>query len=222
MKGLETLYEDDECIVINKPAGLPVQGGRGVSVSLDVILADLWKPRPLLVHRLDKETSGVILTAKTPSAAAYFSRIIAGKNAVKKYIALCHCAEGAPEQISGVITNGLTQKGVLKDAVTYYKRFAEKDGFALFQIELGTGRTHQIRRHLSQSGLPVIGDDKYGDFSLNKRFRKECGVKQMLLHASSLSFPPQNGKTIEISAPIPAYFNKALEILGIAQINNLI
>jgi 23S rRNA pseudouridine955/2504/2580 synthase len=215
MKGVEILYEDGECIVINKPAGLPVQGGRGADVNLDVILANLRKPRPLLVHRLDKDTSGVILTAKTPTAAAYFSRIIAGKQVCKRYLAVCRFDADSLSEISGVIDANLTQNGVSKEALTHYRRLAAANGYALFQLELGTGRMHQIRRHLAQSGLPIIGDSKYGDFSLNKRFRKESGVKHLLLHASSLRFSPQNRNILEVSAPLPAYFSKALEILSI-------
>ena len=78
MRKIEVLYEDDECLVINKAAGLPVQGGKGAAVNLDAILAASWKPRPLLTNRLDKDTSGVILTAKTPAAAAWFTQEFAG------------------------------------------------------------------------------------------------------------------------------------------------
>jgi 23S rRNA pseudouridine955/2504/2580 synthase len=210
MKGVEILYEDNECLVVNKPAGLPVQGGRAADVNLDVILSNLWKPRPLLVHRLDKDTSGVILTAKTPAAAAYFSRIIAEKQVRKRYFAVCRFAADALPKISGAIHTNLTQNGISKEALTHYKRLAAANGYALFQLELGTGRMHQIRRHLAQSGMPILGDGKYGDFPLNKQLRKESGVKHMLLHASSLRFSLQNGNIQEISAPLPAYFSKAL------------
>ncbi|MDR1363288.1 MAG: RluA family pseudouridine synthase, partial [Spirochaetaceae bacterium] len=200
MKGVEILYEDDDCLVINKPAGLPSQGGRGAEVNLDAILANSCKPRPLLVHRLDKDTSGVILTAKTPAAASYFSRIIAGKQARKLYLAFCRFNADALRNASGTISGSLEKNGVLKPAVTHYRRLAAVKDYALFQLELGTGRTHQIRRHLAQNGSPILGDGKYGDFSLNKRFRAESGVKQMLLHAARLKFPLQNGNMLEISA----------------------
>ncbi|MDR0409534.1 MAG: RluA family pseudouridine synthase [Spirochaetaceae bacterium] len=222
MKGVEILYEDDDCLVINKAAGLPVQGGCGAEVNLDAILTALYKPRPLLVHRLDKDTSGVILTAKSSAAAAYFSRAIAGGQARKRYLAICNAPrmrrDAASTQSVGVgegtIDSDLTQKGAKKAAVTHYRRLARNGEYALFQLELGTGRMHQIRRHMAQSGQPVLGDGKYGDFSLNKRFRKESGVKQQLLHAVNLVLPRQNGGILEISAPLPAHFRKALEILG--------
>jgi 23S rRNA pseudouridine955/2504/2580 synthase len=215
MKGLEILYEDDDCLVINKPTGLPVQGGKNAAVNLDALLSSGWKPRPLLVHRLDKDTSGVILTAKSPAAAAYFSREFAGKRVKKQYLALCFQQDGAIADEAGTISASLVQNGALKKAVTHYKCIASSGiaycgGFALLQLELGTGRMHQIRRHLAQNRLPITGDDKYGDFTLNKRFRGETGIKKMLLHASRLAIPLRNGHILDITAPLPTYFNSAL------------
>jgi 23S rRNA pseudouridine955/2504/2580 synthase len=211
----EILYEDDDCLVINKPAGLPVQGGRRADVNLDVILAALYKPRPLLVHRLDKDTSGALLAAKTPAAAAYFSRIIAGHGALKQYQALCRAPEDRVNGKTGTFISSLLLKGVLKDACTRYRLLAENGGFALFLLELGTGRMHQIRRHLAQNNLPVLGDDKYGDFALNKRLRGEAGIKRLMLHASRLEFPLQGGRLIDIRAPFPAAFKDAATTLGL-------
>ncbi|MDR3355738.1 MAG: RluA family pseudouridine synthase [Spirochaetaceae bacterium] len=216
MKTIEVLYEDDECLVLNKPAGLPVQGGKGASVNLDAILAGLREPRPLLTHRLDKGTSGVILTAKTPAAAAWFTREFASKAAKKQYLALCALGKSAPNEREGTIRTRLSAKGVLKDALTRYRLLETAGGFALFRLEPGTGRMHQIRRHLSQEGLPVIGDDRYGDFALNRRLRGEAGVKKMLLHASRLSIPLQSGHALEVSAPLPGYFLEALAVFGIS------
>jgi 23S rRNA pseudouridine955/2504/2580 synthase len=213
---IEVLYEDDECLVINKAAGLPVQGGKGAAVNLDVILAASWKPRPLLTHRLDKDTSGVILTAKTPAAAAWFSREFAGKRVKKQYLALCHQGKNAIKTGEGTIQSSLSVKGVTKDALTHYRLLAAAGGFAFFRLEPGTGRIHQIRRHLSQQGIPIIGDDKYGDFALNKRLRGEAGVKKMLLHAARLAIPLQNGNILNISAPLPEYFMKALSVFGLS------
>jgi len=211
VKRITVLYEDDDCLVLNKPAGLPVQGGKKVGANLDAILTGEMKERPLLVHRLDKDTSGVILTAKNPAAAAYFSRLIAAKSARKCYRALCHDRgeEGLLAE-SGVIRTKLAVDGVEKDAATRYRVVRRNKEYTLFELELETGRTHQIRRHLARAGCPVLGDGKYGDFSLNKRIRKALGLKQMLLHACRLSVPLSNGALLDVTSPLPPYFEDAV------------
>ncbi|MDR0663842.1 MAG: RluA family pseudouridine synthase [Spirochaetaceae bacterium] len=215
MKRIEIVYEDEDCLVINKEAGLPVQGGHGAAVNLDALLAASREPRPLLVHRLDRDTSGLVLTAKSPAAAAFFSKAFAGKTVRKRYLAVCRRGKDAGTDETGVIAISLEQNGVLKDAVTHFRRLATADGFALLQLELGTGRMHQIRRHLAQKNLPVIGDRKYGDFTLNKTLRREAGIKQMLLHAARLTLTLRNGRTLDLSAPLPPYFTSALLALGL-------
>jgi 23S rRNA pseudouridine955/2504/2580 synthase len=215
MKHIETVYEDEDCLVINKAAGLPVQGGHGAAVNLDALLAASRKPRPLLVHRIDKETSGLVLTAKSTAAAAYFSKAFAGKTVRKQYLAVCRCEKDAPAGETGVINSSLERNGVLKDALTNFRRLKTAKGFALLQLELGTGRMHQIRRHLAQKNLPVIGDEKYGDFALNKRLRRESGIKRMLLHSARLTLTLRNGRTLDVSAPPPEYFDAALLSLGL-------
>ena len=215
MRKIEVLYEDDECLVINKAAGLPVQGGKGAAVNLDAILAASWKPRPLLTHRLDKDTSGVILTAKTPAAAAWFTQEFAGKRVKKQYLALCRQGKNAINDREGLIHSPLARKGVLKDALTRYSLLEAAGGYAFFRLEPGTGRMHQVRRHLSQAGLPIIGDDKYGDFALNRRLRGEAGIKKMLLHSFRLAIPLRSGHTLELSAPLPDYFLEALTLFSL-------
>jgi 23S rRNA pseudouridine955/2504/2580 synthase len=209
MKGLEVLFEDDFCIIVDKPAGLAVQGGKGVKSSLDRILAEIRTPAPLLVHRLDKDTSGVLLAAKNKEAAARFSRIFgAERKAVKQYIAVC---AGQPEKDEGVITEDLMIKNSLKKSETRYKvirRGKLEDAgleYAMLEIELGTGRMHQIRRHLAMKGNPVLGDDKYGDFKLNKRLRKDIGLKRLLLHASRLVIDECG---IDVAAALPEIFGR--------------
>ena len=201
MKTLKILYEDDYCLVIDKPAGLAVQGGKGVKSSVDVILAEMRSPPPLLVHRLDKDTSGALLTAKTKDSAARFSRLLgADRQAVKQYIAVC---AGSPEKKEGIIAEDLMIRGALKKSETRYKVIKSGD-FSVLELELGTGRMHQIRRHLAMSGNPVLGDDKYGDFSLNKKLRKEAGLKHLLLHSSRLVIKSEF--QIDVTAPLPEYF----------------
>lgn len=221
MKRIEILYEDDTCLVLNKPAGLAVQGGKGVKVSLDSILAETYSPRPLLVHRLDMDTSGLMLVAKTAAAAALFSSLLggrsagnqAGKGIVKQYLAVC---AGRPAKEAGVIRLDLVIRGSAKKSETRYKTLgsgaAGQLRFSLLELELETGRMHQIRRHLSMTGNPIIGDDKYGDFALNKTFRKTMNVRRLLLHASRLVILPcGNGPQLDISAPLPEYFRAFLD-----------
>jgi 23S rRNA pseudouridine955/2504/2580 synthase len=215
----EILFEDDECLILNKPAGLAVQGGAGLTSSLDEILFSLRDPRPLLVHRLDKETSGVILTAKNREAAARFSALFsrreegtaAGsqKELRKFYIAVC---AGRPPAESGYIRTDLDIKGTVKKAETAYRLIStgvlletEKIEYAALELEPGTGRLHQIRRHLASIGCPILGDDKYGNFALNKTLRKSRGLKRLLLHAARLVISGKSGE-IDVSAPLPEAF----------------
>jgi 23S rRNA pseudouridine955/2504/2580 synthase len=207
MKNIEILYEDDHIIVVNKPAGLAVQGGERVKTSLDTILAQIRTPKPLLVHRLDKDTSGALLAAKGREAAACFSSLLNSSKIVKQYIAVC---AGQPKNEKGIITDKLLIQGSLKKSETRYKIlktnvFPEENiEYSVLELELGTGRMHQIRRHLSMNGHPVLGDDKYGDFTLNKKLRKTAGLRHLLLHASRLII--KNGFTADIHAPLPEYF----------------
>ncbi|MDR0383520.1 MAG: RluA family pseudouridine synthase [Spirochaetaceae bacterium] len=214
IKKIEVLYEDDECLVVNKPEGLPVQGGSGAHTNLDDILKEMYSPRPLLTHRLDKDTSGAALTAKSRAAAARFSRAMADGTALKQYLAICRAGYGAVTGDTGTIDESLTRKGVTKEARTRYRRLAENGGFALYRLELGTGRTHQIRRHLAQNGLPVLGDRKYGDFALNRRLRREAGIKRLMLHAFRLALPLPNGRVLDVRAPLPDCFTEALKVFG--------
>jgi 23S rRNA pseudouridine955/2504/2580 synthase len=216
MKRIEVLFENEFCLVLNKPAGLAVQGGEGVGASLDRILEGEYSPRPLLVHRLDKDTSGVILAAKGPEAAARFSAVFAGsegRGVKKQYLALC---AGLPQPREGIIRIDLDIRGRTgavsrKKSETSYRlaEISPEEGFSLLELELGTGRMHQIRRHLAQIGYPILGDDKYGDFALNRILRKTRGLRRFLLHSARLcidgslaGFP----EGIDARAPLPGYF----------------
>jgi 23S rRNA pseudouridine955/2504/2580 synthase len=246
LKRVDVLFENDQILILNKPAGLAVQGGRGIQVSLDSLLAEEYSPRPLLVHRLDQDTSGLILVAKHREAAARFSRLFAegkmpagsvgsagsarsggpgtGKAEdrrakdgapgclVKRYLAVC---AGFPPMESGIISLNLNIRGVEKQARTAWKRLAGNGDFSLLELELSTGRMHQIRRHLAQTGNPVLGDEKYGDFPLNRQLRKTRGLKRLLLHACRLIIPPGPAglpASLDISAPLPDYFRPFLDL----------
>jgi 23S rRNA pseudouridine955/2504/2580 synthase len=213
MKGITVLFEDDEILALDKPSGLAVQGGAGVGVSLDVLLAAERSPAPLLVHRLDKETSGVILAAKTRPAAAKYGRFFREGRLEKKYLGVC---AGAGTE-KGRIRTELDIRGKPKAAETAYRFLAagtleQGEACSLLELELATGRTHQIRRHLAGLGFPLLGDDKYGDFALNRRLKKSMGLRRLLLHAFSLRLP--GGPVIR--APLPDHFAKFLEQAGMA------
>jgi 23S rRNA pseudouridine955/2504/2580 synthase len=216
---LDIVYEDSSCIVINKPAGLAVQGGKGIGVSLDSILAQSRPQRPLLVHRLDRDTSGLILVAKNKTAAAAYSLLLGGNRAdtgaghrvvVKRYLAMC---KGKPAREEGIISLDLEIRGMRKKSETRYRLIESfKDDFSLMELELGTGRMHQIRRHLALTGNPVLGDDKHGDFNLNHLLRKTMKLNKLLLHASRLIIPetPDNPR-LDLSAPLPEYFGQFIK-----------
>ncbi|MCL2477926.1 MAG: RNA pseudouridine synthase [Treponema sp.] len=219
MNRISLLFENDYCMVLDKPAGLAVQGGEGVGASLDSILNESFKTRPLLVHRLDRDTSGVILVAKNREAAALFSGIfrekLSGFN--KQYIAV---TAGIPDPPSGIIRLDLEIQGKNRKSETSYRLSASgrisATEFSLVELELGTGRMHQIRRHLMLINHPVLGDDKYGDFALNRELRKTFGLRRLLLHACRLVIPPLQPvlpEGLDAKAPAPDYFSPFLDLL---------
>jgi 23S rRNA pseudouridine955/2504/2580 synthase len=207
---IPVLYEDEHCIIVNKPAGLACQGGAGETVSLD----SLFEER--LVHRLDKDTSGIVVLAKGAEEAAFFGKIFEGREAEKTYLALCkedltRRRKGAEEKWE-TINMPLETKGKVQSAETRYRiidvfPLANAGiGVALLEIRLGTGRMHQIRKHMAAIGMPLLGDDKYGDFKLNKIVRKSKenggeGIKHLMLHAWKLHI-----SNIDVIAPPPDYW----------------
>ena len=212
---LDIVYEDGSCIVVNKPAGLAVQGGQGIGVSLDDILAASFAERPLLVHRLDRDTSGLVLVAKDRRSAAVFSGLMGGatRGVIKRYLAVCR---GVPEKPVGTIRLDLDFRGTVKKSETRYRLSVGLSGgeFSLLELELGTGRMHQIRRHLAMTGNPVLGDDRYGDFALNRGLRKTHGLRRLLLHAAGLVVPDMpDGSRLDIEAPLPGYFSGFMELV---------
>jgi 23S rRNA pseudouridine955/2504/2580 synthase len=235
MKGLTFLFENESILVLVKPAGLSVQGGKGVKSSLDALLALSRSPPPRLVHRLDKDTSGLMVTAKTKDAACRLSALFARGGIQKRYLAVC--AGTLPER--GTISGELEIRGRAKKAETLYKRSALGNlpgslpggGIcSLALLEPATGREHQLRRHLADLGFPILGDNKYGDFSLNRGLKKTWGLKRLLLHACFLNIPPESLCTggapagragsgpaaLTLTTPPPDYFTAFLEKAGIA------
>lgn len=207
------VFEDDALLVIDKPAGTAVHGGSGVSFG---VIEQLRRARPEakfleLVHRLDRETSGVLLIAKKRSALTAMHEIMREGNSDKRYLTLVVGDwKNARQHVKLPLYKFDTPQGekrvmVREDGQQAHTVFNLKQSFGdytLLEAELKTGRTHQIRVHLSHLGYPIAGDDKYGDFALNKTLMKQ-GLKRMFLHAHSIRFNhPLSGEPLTIVAPL--------------------
>lgn len=208
------LYEDDALIALAKPSGMAVHGGSGISRG---VVEQLRLERPEakfleLVHRLDKETSGVLLIAKKRSALVKLHQMMRDGGADKRYLTLVKGAwRNEKQHVKLPLHKFLTESGerrvVVKDggqtSHTVFRLVKKFNDFSLLEAELKTGRTHQIRVHLSHLGFPIAGDDKYGDFPLNKELQKR-GLKRMFLHAFRMAFPhPLTGEPLVVEAPLP-------------------
>lgn len=217
------IHEDAHILVFNKPAGLPVQGGSGVTQSLEHLLGAFAKSngkRPRLVHRLDRDTSGVIVAARTKPAAAFLSEAFAGRDVQKTYFAIA-CG-GAPEPREGEIALALkksSRKGLDimeiaadgQTALTRYRTRAATAHAALVELHPETGRMHQLRAHLAAIGRPIAGDGKYGGlFSLGGET-----VPGLMLHAAELDIPHPAGGRRTFAAPPPAPFSALARSLGL-------
>lgn len=206
MNSIPILYENDEIIVLNKPAGLAVQGGENITHSLDKDFSIQLGYKIYLVHRLDRDTSGLMIVAKNPKAANKWTNLIAEKKVKREYIATC---VGTINPKKGTITEELIQHGQKKSAVTNYtveKEYileCEDDGIKIpmtqIRLFLETGRMHQIRIHLSKNNCPIAGDDQHGNFKLNKKLKKNFKIKSLQLFSVKLSLPVENAtKTFQI------------------------
>jgi tRNA pseudouridine32 synthase/23S rRNA pseudouridine746 synthase len=217
------IHEDAHMLAFNKPAGLAVQGGSGITRSLEDLLAAFAKSngkRPRLVHRLDRETSGVLVAARTQPAAAFLSQAFASRDTTKIYLAIV-CG-GAPAPAVGEIDLALKKASRAgldimeiaangQAALTRYETLAATPTAALVRLEPETGRMHQLRVHLAAIGRPIAGDGKYGGlFRLGG-----VEVPSLLLHAASLDLPhPESGRRT-FCAPTPAHFLSVAKSLGL-------
>ena len=208
------LYEDEEILVIDKPAGLPSQPGERVKSSVISVCQSQFGIDPFPVHRLDKETSGCMILAKSSAAASLWSERVGGKHVRKRYRAVCL---GAPNNSKGSYEDDLAVEGRVQSARTGYlllSRLGDLDGksdfFSYIEFELGTGRTHQIRRHAAMHGHPILGDDKYGDFTLNRRLKREFGIGKLLLWAFALDIPGFPA----FRAAMPPHFSAFFKLWG--------
>src|SRR5262245_10886614 len=206
------VHEDPAILVVDKPAGVAVHGGSGVSFG---VIESLRAARPQtklleLAHRLDRDTSGLLIICKKRTALVELHRMLRDGEVEKVYMAI---VKGVPEQDSfeirealhkHVTASGERRVSVREDGKAALTRVkvVKRGEYSLLEVRLLTGRTHQSRVHLAHTGHPIIGDEKYGDFALNKRLKK-----RLLLHAAKLSFRhPLSGERLKLEAPLPEDF----------------
>lgn len=227
----EVLFQDESILAINKPAGVAVHGGSGVSFG---VIEQLRARHPdwnflELVHRLDRETSGVLLLAKKRPALVALHQQIREGLMEKRYLVLVKGRWCNPKQsVKMLLHKYVTASGERRVEVTSDEKMGMSShtvftlqkswqDFCLLEAELKTGRTHQIRVHLSHLGFPVVGDDKYGDFALNKRLAKstqKSGLGRMFLHAlTAVVKHPVSGEQLRIEAPLANDLQKFLDRL---------
>jgi len=228
VRGL-VFYEDAELLALNKPPGISSQGGRRGVNTLDELLWAFARPgkaRPRLIHRLDRDTSGVILTAKTQPAAAFLGKAMMARKIHKTYRAIV--TPGAPEPKQGRIEAALRREEIGREAymrlcppehadaeaaLTRYRTLAGGTGAALMELQPETGRMHQLRVHLASIGRPIAGDARYGG-ALTVAGEP---VPRLMLHAMALSFPHPAGGTRTLEAPPPGDFHELAAKLGLAE-----
>ena len=230
------IFEDQHILVCNKPSGLAIHPGTGLGESdtlVDqarayfernglVVPPGEFKPSP--AHRLDRETSGVVIVAKSRQAMVRLTEIFTDGLAHKRYLAL---AKGRFQRQKGTIDLRLPehqqskenkgQRGVnMQEAVTHWKLLESGKEASLLELEIETGRTHQIRRHLAAIGHPVVGDGKYGDFPFNRRAKSAFGLKRMFLHSAQLTLHhPVTNKRLSLHAALPDELVAVLPKAGI-------
>ncbi len=210
----EIAFEDEALIVVDKPSGTAVHGGSGVSFG---VIEQLRRARPQakfleLAHRLDRETSGLLVVAKKRLALTKLHDMFRDGGINKRYLALVKGRwRNELQHVKLPLHKYLTAEGERRVSVdaegkaahSIVRLVARWENFSLVEVELRTGRTHQIRVHLSHLGFPIAGDDKYGDFSLNKDLQK-AGLRRMFLHAARLALPhPLSGAPVELESPLP-------------------
>ena len=222
---VEIIYEDRDIIVVNKPKGMVVHPANGnpdgtlvnaiMSICKDSLSGIGGEIRPGIVHRLDKDTSGILIVAKNDKAHINLSEQIKEHKVKKTYIAL---VKGIVKENNATINMpigrsekdrkkmAVTKKG--KEAITHFKVLKRYDKYTLLEINIETGRTHQIRVHLSQIGYPIVGDEVYS------KGKNEWNIKGQCLHAKSLDFKhPITNEDMHLEAKIPQYFEEILEEL---------
>jgi len=231
----EVLLEDEHLLAVSKPAGLAAHPGTGITGAtlVEEARAYLEVPedlspaefRPSPAHRLDRDTSGVVLVARTRRAMARLTELFTDGTQVRKtYLAL---AKGKMPRDQGTIDIPLSEheqtsrsrerRGVnFQEAITHYQVLSSMKEASLLSLRIETGRTHQIRRHLLAVGHPVAGDRRHGDFPFNRLARQRWGLSRMFLHAWKLGMPhPMGGPPLKLEAPLPAELVEVLRRLNL-------
>ncbi|MBD8898383.1 RluA family pseudouridine synthase [Rhodanobacter sp. DHG33] len=217
------IFEDKHFLVIDKPSGIASHGGSGVSHgAIELLRAARPNESLELVHRLDRDTSGVLVLAKSRAGLTGLQAAIRAGEVTKQYLCLM---VGHPPKAKFDV-NAPLRKSVLqggermvrvsddgKPSLTFFREMEQYPGARLMQATLGTGRTHQIRVHAAHVGYPLAGDPKYGDREMNRRFR-EMGLQRLFLHASHLSFD-LDGRLYSFSAPLPDDLKTFLDVLAV-------
>jgi 23S rRNA pseudouridine955/2504/2580 synthase len=224
------LFEDEQIVVVDKPAGLAVHGGSGVAAGL---IEQMRAARPdarflELVHRLDRDTSGVMLLAKKRAALVELHRELREGEVDKRYLVLVRGRwRDEKRRVKLALHKFSTKEGERRvrvddvggrEAETVFRKVAvwpdHDPPLALLEAELMTGRTHQIRVHLTHLGFPLAGDDKYGDFAWNRVLMKQ-GLKRMFLHAKQIAFThPATGQPLRFEAPLPRELSAFVDSLS--------
>ena len=223
-RNFEIAFEDEALLVVDKPSGLAVHGGSGVSFG---VIEQLRRARPLakfleLAHRLDRETSGLLVVAKKRGALTKLHDMFREGGIGKRYLALVSGRwRNELQHVRLPLHKYLTAEGERRVSVnadgkvahSIVRLVARWENFSLVEVELKTGRTHQIRVHLAHLGFPIAGDDKYGDFPLNKALQK-TGLGRMFLHAAKLALThPLSGVPVQLESPLPAELRRFTEKL---------
>lgn len=212
---LPVAYEDAALLVIDKPSGVAAHGGSGISHG---VIESMRAARPdsrflELAHRLDRDTSGLLILAKKRSALTELHRMLREGEVDKRYLAVARGRwKGGAKDLKGALHKFVTAQGERRvsvrddgqEAFTRVRPVKTSAEASLLELRLMTGRTHQIRVHLAHAGHPILGDDKYGDFALNKAIASR-GVRRLFLHAARLAFAhPLTGEDMRLESPLPA------------------
>ncbi len=230
---LDILYEDSDILAVNKPAGMLSQKAAAGDISMNeriiqylletgsVTEEEFQTFRPSVCSRLDRNTSGILLAGKTLRGLQKLSRQLKDHSMEKYYRCMVKGTPGGPQQLKGWLSKDHAENQVriydtvsdvrqndCRHIITEYRTIQQYDGFAMLEVRLVTGRSHQIRAHLASAGYPVIGDAKYGDFRINEQFRRKAGIRRQLLHAFRVVFPDGT----EITAPLPEDFQRTLKL----------